>query len=54
MSFEEAAAVSVVYITAYFALFNLARLHRVGQAAVQLATYLGLKVYVTVGAEDKR
>lgn len=66
MSFEEAAAVSVVHITAYFALVNLAKLRRgqsvlihaaaggVGQAALQLATYLGLKVYVTVSAEDKR
>ena len=66
MSFEEAAAVSVVHITAYFALVNLAKLRHgqsvlihaaaggVGQAAVQLATYLGLVVYVTVGTEDKR
>lgn len=66
MSFEEAAAVSVVHVTAYFALVNLARLRRgqsvlihaaaggVGQAAVQLATYLGLVVYVTVGTKDKR
>ena len=66
MSFEEAAAVSVVHVTAYFALVNLARLRRgqsvlihaaaggVGQAAVQLARYLGLTVYVTVGTEDKR
>ncbi|KAL8660348.1 MAG: hypothetical protein Q9202_006619 [Teloschistes flavicans] len=66
MSFEEAAAVPVVHVTAYYALVNLARLRRgqsvlihaaaggVGQAAVQLATYLGLNVYVTVGTEDKR
>lgn len=66
MSFEEAAAVPVVHVTAYFVLINLARLRRgqsvlihaaaggVGQAAVQLATYLGLVVYVTVGTEDKR
>ena len=66
MSFEEAAAVSVVHVTAYFALVNLARLRHgqsvlihaaaggVGQAAVQLATYLGLVVFVTVGTEDKR
>ena len=66
MSFEEAAAVPVVHVTAYFALVNVARLRPgqsvlihaaaggVGQAAVQLATYLGLIVYVTVGTEDKR
>lgn len=66
MSFEEAAAVPVVYATAYYALIGLARLRRgqsvlihaaaggVGQAAVQLALYMGLVVYVTVGTEDKR
>lgn len=66
MSFEEAAAVPVVHVTAYFVLVNLARLRRgqsvlihaaaggVGQAAVQLATYLGLVVYANVGTEDKR
>lgn len=66
MSFEEAAAVPVVYATAYYALIGLARLSRgqsvlihaaaggVGQAAVQLANYMGLVVYATVGTEDKR
>ena len=66
MSFEEAAALPVVHVTAYFALVNLAKLRHgqsvlihaaaggVGQAAVQLATYLGLVIFVTVGTEDKR
>lgn len=66
MSFEEAAAVPVIHATVYYALVKLARLRRgqsvlihaaaggVGQAAVQLATHLGLVIYVTVGTEDKR
>ena len=65
MSFEEAAALPVVYGTAYYALVRLAKLRQgqsvlihaaaggVGQAAVQLAIHLGLVVYVTVGTEDK-
>jgi NADPH:quinone reductase-like Zn-dependent oxidoreductase/NAD(P)-dependent dehydrogenase (short-subunit alcohol dehydrogenase family) len=66
MSFEEGAAAPMVHATAYYALVRLAKLRRgqsvlihaaaggVGQAAVQLATHLGLVVYVTVGTEDKR
>ncbi|KAF1962478.1 hypothetical protein CC80DRAFT_499849 [Byssothecium circinans] len=66
MSFEEAAASPMVHATAYYALVKLARLRRgqsvlihaaaggVGQAAVQLAAYLGVTVYVTVGSEEKR
>jgi NADPH:quinone reductase-like Zn-dependent oxidoreductase/NAD(P)-dependent dehydrogenase (short-subunit alcohol dehydrogenase family) len=66
LSFEEGAAAPMVHATAYYTLIKLAKLHRgqsvlihaaaggVGQAAVQLAKYLGLVIYVTVGAEDKR
>ncbi|KAL8910257.1 MAG: hypothetical protein Q9171_004421 [Xanthocarpia ochracea] len=66
MSFEEAAAVPVIHHTAYYAFVKVAKLHRgqsvlihsaaggVGQAAIQLARYMGLVVYVTVGTEDKR
>jgi NADPH:quinone reductase-like Zn-dependent oxidoreductase/NAD(P)-dependent dehydrogenase (short-subunit alcohol dehydrogenase family) len=66
MSFEEAAALPVVHATAYHALVNIAKLRAgqsvlihaaaggVGQAALQLAAHLKLKVYVTVGSEDKR
>jgi zearalenone synthase (highly reducing iterative type I polyketide synthase) len=66
MSFEEAAAVPVVHTTAYYAFVSVAKLRRgqsvlihaaaggVGQAAIQLAKYLGLVIYVTVGTEDKR
>lgn len=66
MSFDTAAAVSVEHGTAYHAFVNLARLRKgqsvlihaaaggVGQAAVQLAKYLGLVVYATVGSAEKR
>jgi zearalenone synthase (highly reducing iterative type I polyketide synthase) len=66
MSFEEAAALPMVHVTAYHALMNIAKLRRgqsilvhaaaggVGQAALQLAAYLGLTVYATVGSDDKR
>lgn len=66
MSFETAAAVSVVHATAYHALVNLAKLRKgqsllihaaaggVGQAAIQLAKHLGLLVYATVGSAEKR
>ncbi|OAA60531.1 reducing polyketide synthase [Niveomyces insectorum RCEF 264] len=66
MSFEEAAAVPVVHMTAYYAFVTVAKLRRgqsvlihaaaggVGQAAIQLAKHMGLVVYATVGTEDKR
>lgn len=66
MSFEEAAAMSVVHTTAYHALVNLAKLRKgqsvlihaaaggVGQAACQLANYLGITIYATVGSPEKR
>ncbi|KAK1981253.1 reducing polyketide synthase, partial [Colletotrichum cereale] len=66
ISFEQGAAINLVHVTAYYALVRLAKLRKgqsvlihaaaggVGQAAVQLAKYLGLVVYVTVGSESKR
>jgi len=66
MSSEEAAGAPGVYVTAYYALVKVARLRRgqsvlvhaaaggVGQATIQLAQYLGLVVYATVGSPDKR
>ncbi|KAH7305604.1 hypothetical protein B0I35DRAFT_362109 [Stachybotrys elegans] len=66
MSFEEAAASPMAHATAYYALVKLAKLRAgqsvlihaaaggVGQAAVQLAKYLDLVAYVTVGTDDKR
>ncbi|GLZ27951.1 hypothetical protein Lesp02_01410 [Lentzea sp. NBRC 105346] len=58
-SFAEAAAVPLVFLTAYYGLVDLARLRRgekvlvhaaaggVGMAAVQLARHLGAEVYAT-------
>ncbi|KAI6351269.1 hypothetical protein MCOR25_010037 [Pyricularia grisea] len=66
MTFQEAACIPVCYTTAYHALVNLGRLSKgksilihaaaggVGQAAVQIAKYLGATVYVSVGSETKR
>lgn len=66
MSFEEAAAMSVVHTTAYHALVNLGKLRKgqtvlihaaaggVGQAAIQLANHLGITIYATVGSPEKR
>ncbi|KAJ4382621.1 hypothetical protein N0V86_001843 [Didymella sp. IMI 355093] len=66
MPFAEAAAAPMVFTAAYHALVNIARLRHgqsvlihaaaggLGQAAVQLATNLGLAIFVTVGSEEKR
>ena len=62
----EAAAVSTVYVTAYYALVHLASLRKgqrvlihsamggVGQAAVAIAKYVGAEIYATAGNESKR
>lgn len=66
ITFEEGAAINLVQVTAYYALVRLAKLRKgesvlihaaaggVGQAAIQLAKYLGLVIYVTVGSESKK
>jgi NADPH2:quinone reductase len=65
MSFAEAAAMGLVYLTAHFALVERAQLRRgevvlitgaaggVGLAAVQLAKALGATVVAAVSSEDK-
>ncbi len=65
MSFEEAAAFTVVYLTALHGIVNLAHGHRgekilihagaggVGIASIQLAKHLGMEIYTTVGSEEK-
>jgi len=65
MSFEQAAAFTVAYLTAYHGIVNLAHGHNgekilihagaggVGIAAIQLAKHLGMEVYTTVGSEEK-
>ncbi|KAK2036507.1 beta-ketoacyl synthase domain-containing protein [Colletotrichum somersetense] len=65
MSFEEAASVPVVFVTAYFCLYEVARLKAgetilvhaaaggTGQAVIQLAKHLGAEVYATVSSREK-
>ena len=66
LSAEESAAALSVYVTAYHALVDLARLRAgqqvlvhsamggVGQAAIALARYAGATVYATAGTPEKR
>ena len=65
-SFTRAAALPVVYCTAYYALLNIGRLKKdesvlihsaaggVGQAAITLAQSMGAKIYLTVSTEEKK
>lgn len=65
-SFEEAATIPMVFITAYQSLFECARLEEgesilihaatggVGQAAIMMAQHKKAKIFVTVGTEAKR
>ncbi|KAJ0305058.1 hypothetical protein Brms1b_010974 [Colletotrichum noveboracense] len=65
MSFEEAASIPVVFVTAYFCLYEVARLQAgetilvhaaaggTGQAVIQLAKHLGAEVYATVSSREK-
>ncbi len=66
MSFEEAATVPVVFMTAWHALKNVARMRKgetilvhagaggVGMAAIQIAQHLGVEVIATAGSGTKR
>lgn len=66
LSFEEAATLPVVFMTAWHALKNVARLQPgesilvqagaggVGMAAIQIARHLGLEVFATAGSPTKR
>ncbi|TGJ81907.1 hypothetical protein E0Z10_g6842 [Xylaria hypoxylon] len=66
MTFEEAATISVVYLTSIRALLDIAKLTAsqrilihsaaggVGIAAIQLAKYIGAEVFATVGTDEKR
>ena len=65
-SFANAAALPVVFCTAYHALYNIGRLKRcesilihsaaggVGQAAITLAQLIGADIYLTVSSEEKK
>ena len=66
MGFEVAASIPLIYSTAYYSLFDAARLQEgetilihaaaggVGQAAIILAQYLRAEIFVTVGSEEKK
>lgn len=66
LSFEEAAALPTVFLTAYYALIHLARMRAgesilihagtggVGQAAIQIAQDIGLEIIATAGSPEKR
>jgi NADPH:quinone reductase-like Zn-dependent oxidoreductase len=65
MSFEEGAAISVAYLTAYHGLLTLGHVHRgdkllihaaaggVGIAATQMAKHLGAEVFATASSSEK-
>jgi NADPH:quinone reductase-like Zn-dependent oxidoreductase len=65
MSFVSAAALSIVFMTAYSALYEIADIQKgetvlihaaaggVGQACIQLALLRGAEVYATVGSKEK-
>ncbi len=66
LSMAQAAALSVAFLTAWYALFRLARLQAgervlihagtggVGLAAIQLAQSVGAEIHATAGSEEKR
>lgn len=66
LSFEEAATITLVYLTAYHCMFNLGQMDEgerllihsatggVGLAAVALAQLRGIEIYATAGTEAKR
>ena len=66
MSFEVAASIPMVFVTAYYSLIETGRLEKgetvlihaasggVGQAAIILAKHIGAQIYVTVGTSEKR
>ena len=66
MSFEDAASLPCVYVTAYQSIYEAARLRRgetilihsaaggLGQATIQLARHIGAEIYVTAGSQAKR
>lgn len=66
MPFNVAASIPVVYTTAYYCLYDIARLQSgqtilihaaasgVGQAAIMLSQLIGVKIYATVGSAAKK
>ncbi|MES2591098.1 MAG: SDR family NAD(P)-dependent oxidoreductase [Bacteroidota bacterium] len=66
LSFEEGATITIVYLTAYYCMFNLGQMEKgerllihsatggVGLAAIKLAQLNGIEVFATAGSEEKR
>jgi NADPH:quinone reductase-like Zn-dependent oxidoreductase/SAM-dependent methyltransferase/NAD(P)-dependent dehydrogenase (short-subunit alcohol dehydrogenase family) len=66
MSFEDAASMPLIYLTAFYALVTIGRLlpgesvlvHAaaggVGQAAIGIAQHVGAEIFATVGSEEKK
>ncbi|MCJ1355408.1 MAG: hypothetical protein MMC33_005399 [Icmadophila ericetorum] len=66
LSFSIAASLPIAYCTAYYSLIHVARARSgesvlvhfgaggTGQAILQLATHIGLEIYVTVGTKEKK
>lgn len=66
MSFAEAASVPTAFTTAYYSLIEVARLRKdesvlihaasggTGQAAIQIAAYVGAEIFATVGSLQKK
>nr|AEJ54468.1 reducing polyketide synthase [Dolichousnea longissima]AEJ54469.1 reducing polyketide synthase [Dolichousnea longissima] len=66
VSFVSAAAIPVIFSTAYYGLVNIARLSPgetilihaaaggVGQAAIRLCQWIGAEIFVTVGSAEKK
>ncbi|KAF5636495.1 polyketide synthase [Fusarium sp. NRRL 52700] len=66
MSFEEAASMPLIFLTAYYSLVTVGNLVKgekilihaaaggVGQAAIMIAQQKGAEIFATVGSEDKR
>jgi NADPH:quinone reductase-like Zn-dependent oxidoreductase len=66
LTFAEAASIPTVYLTAWLALVNCARLERdetvlihtatsgVGLAAIEIASHIGAKIVATAGTSEKR
>jgi amino acid adenylation domain-containing protein/thioester reductase-like protein len=66
MSFEQAATLPTVFLTAHYAINHLAHMQAgesilihagtggVGQAAIQIAKHLGLEIFATAGTPEKR
>lgn len=66
LGLSDAAALPVAYVTAYYSLFELARVRPgetvlihaatggVGQAALEICQFLGAEIFVTVGSQGKK